>query len=401
MRGTHQRSQRNNQLNNQRMASQRINQRNKTARNNATVKKDTQVSYYNKNFKNSPLLPYTKILAYMKTNFNEYYVLKNKLESEGNYKIITLDDCFDIKDKFKIGEREYTFDSSIDGNPDMPLDKLIAYSFYIKSSSMFINKNKLEFLKLLKYQIGKDVRRHDRTINEKEYKMALYSDQSKTNYVITDIFYQTLIDTFYNANASKQIDYDIVNKMGLLSCQNMYGLITDLITIKLSEITHPEVNSVFRPDKSETIIINNEETSIEYFFKSQIIMSRDGEGMDPEYPCGTLEFKLLFDLKANIFKFTSFKLTYNINNCGPEIQNQGNNQGQGQGNNQGQEPKKDSLVKWEYALPAGVGIAGLVATPFLLGAFGGKIKRTPRKTKKTKKLRKNKRSNKNKSFMRR
>ena len=70
MRGTHQRSQRNNQLNNQRMASQRINQRNKTARNNATVKKDTQVSYYNKNFKNSPLLPYTKILAYMKTNFS-------------------------------------------------------------------------------------------------------------------------------------------------------------------------------------------------------------------------------------------------------------------------------------------------------------------------------------------
>jgi hypothetical protein len=174
----------------------------------------------------------------------------------------------------------------------------------------------------------------------------------------------------------------------------MYGLITDLITIKLSEITHPEVNSVFRPDKSETIVINNEQTTMEYLFKSQIIMSRDGEGMDPEYPCGTLEFKLLFDLKANIFKFTSFKLSYNINKCGPDIENLGNNQGQGP------EPEKGSLVKWEYALPAGVGAAGLVATPFLLGVFGGKIKRTPRKTRKTKKLRKNKRSNKNKSFMR-
>ena len=156
--------------------------------------------------------------------------------------------------------------------------------------------------------------------------------------------------------------------MGLLSCQNMYGLITDLITVKLSEITHPEINSVFRPDKSETIIINNEQTSIEYFFKSQIVMSRDGGEMDPEYPCGTLEFKLLFDLKANIFKFTSFKFSYNINKCGPEIQNQGNNQGEGQGSEQ--EPQKDSLLKWEYALPAGVGAAGLVATPFLLGVFG-------------------------------
>ena len=188
---------------------QRNNQSNKTVR-----KKDTQVSYYNKNFKNSPLLPYTNMLAYMKTKFNEYSVLKNKLESEGNYKIITLDDCFDIKDKFKIGEREYTFDSSIDGNPNMPLDKLIAYSFYIKSSSMFINKNKLEFLKLIKYQIGKDVRRHDRTINGKEYNMSLYSDQSKTNYVVADMFYQTLIDTFYNASMNKQIDYNT----GLRSC---------------------------------------------------------------------------------------------------------------------------------------------------------------------------------------
>jgi hypothetical protein len=42
-----------------------------------------------------------------------------------------------------------------------------------------------------------------------------------------------------------------------------------------------------------------------------------------------------------------------------------------------------------------------VATPFLLGVFGGKIKKNLRKTKKTKKLRKNKRSNKNNSFMRR
>jgi hypothetical protein len=88
-------------------------------------------------------------------------------------------------------------------------------------------------------------------------------------------------------------------------------------------------------------------------------------------------------------------LSYNINKCGPEVENQGNNEGQGV------EPKKDSLVKWEYAAPAGIGTAGLVATPFLLGVFGGKIKRNIRKTKKTKRVRKNKRSNKNKSFIRR
>ena len=93
-------------------------------------------------------------------------------------------------------------------------------------------------------------------------------------------------------------------------------------------------------------------------------------------------------------------MSYNINNCGPEIVNQGNNQGQGP--EPEPEPEKGSLVKWEYALPAGVGTAGLVATPFLLGVFGGKIKRTPRKIKRTpRKIRKTKKLRKNKSFMRR
>jgi hypothetical protein len=363
------------------------NNKNKTVRRNTTGKKDTQVSYYNKKFKDSQLLPYTNILSYIKTNFNEYYNLKNKLKSEGNDKIITLDDCFDVKNKFKIGEREYTFDSPINGNPSMPLEKLIAYSYYTKSASMFIDKNKIEFLKLLKYQIGKDIRRQDRTINGKEYKSSLYSDVNKTNYNITDMFYQTLIDDFYNANANKQIDYNTVNKIGLLSSQNMYNLITDLISVKLSEITYPEVNSVFRPSKVENIIINSEKTTMEYVFESSIIMSRDGGGLDPEYPCGKLSFKLLFDFKANTFNFTSFKLSYNINKCGPEVENQGNeNRGQGTG-----EEKKNSSIKWEYAAPAGIGMAGLVATPFLLGVFGGKIKRKPRKISKTKKVRKNKR----------
>jgi hypothetical protein len=365
-------------------------------RNNKTVRKDTQVSYYNKQFKNSLSLPYTNILSYIKNNFNTYYTLKKKLEGEGKQKIISLDDCFDVKNKFKIGERENVFDFPINGNPDMTLDKLIAYSYYTNSSSMFLNKSKIDFLKLLKFQIGKDVRRQNRTINGKEYNSSLYSDVNKTNYVVTDMFYQTLIDAFYNASMNKQIDYNTINKIALLSTQNMYNFITSLISIKLSEITHPETNSVFRPSKVENIIINIEETTMEYVFESSIIMSRDGESIDPEYPCGKLLFKLLFDFKANTFKFTSFNLSYNINKCGSEIEN---NENTGQGTN---EHKKDSLIKWQYAAPVGLGLAGLGTIPFILGALGGKTKKKTKKIKtKTKKLRKNKRSYKNKTIMKR
>ena len=203
---------------------------------------------------------------------------------------------------------------------------------------------------------------------------SLYIDINKSNYDIADLFYQSLIDAF---PPNKQMDYDIINKIMLLSSQNMYNLITDLISVKLSEITYPEMNSVFRPTKIENIIINNEQTTMEYVFESKIIMSRDGGMLEPEYPCGMLSFKLLFDLKANTFKFTSFKLSYNINKCGPEIETSNENASN--------EQKREPAAKWEYALPAGIGMSGLIAAPFLLGVLGGK-KRTKQKTKqKTKK----------------
>lgn len=342
-------------------------------------KNKTVRNYYKNKFKNSPLLPYTTILMYIKTNFNTYLALNTKIENEGTGKLITLEDCFNMNNMFEVGLREYTFDSPINGNPSMALDKLIAYSYYIKSSPMFINKSKLDFLKLLKYQMGKDIRRQNRTINGKQYSSSLYMDVNKSNYDIADLFYQSLIDAF---SPNKQMDYDIINKIMLLSSQNMYNLITDLISVKLSEITYPEINSVFRPTKIENIIINNEQTTMEYVFESKIIMSKDGSVIDPEYPCGMVSFKLLFDLKANTFKFSSFKLSYNINKCGPEIESTNETAPN--------EQKREPAAKWEYALPAGIGMAGLIAAPFLLGVLGGK-KRTKQKTKK-------KRIKRNKSF---
>ena len=345
---------------------------------NKNKNKTTVRNYYKNKFKNSPLLPYTNILMYIKTNFNAYLDLKTKIRNEGTGKLITLDDCFNMNNMFEVGLRKYTFDSPINGNPSMVLNKLIAYSYYIKSFSMFINKSKLDFLQLLKYQMGKDIRRQDRTINGKQYDSSLYIDENKSNYDIADLFYQSLIDAF---SPNKQIDYDIINKIMLLSSQNMYNLITDLISEKLSEITHPEKNSVFRPTKIENIIINNEQTTMEYVFESKIIMSRDGGMLEPEYPCGMLSFKLLFDLKADTFKFTSFKLSYNINKCGPEIEST---------DETAPNEQKRGVAKWEYALPAGIGMAGLITAPFLLGVLGGK-KRTKQKTKK-------KRIKRNKSF---
>jgi hypothetical protein len=360
--------------------------------------KKTLVSYYAKNYKKTKLIPTTNIINYMKKNFNEYNKLKDELEKQGKY-VIYLDDCFDFGDKLKSGERVYSFESQINGNPNISLDKLIAYSFYIKTKYAFINEtdgspsSNSRYLETLKYQMGKDIRRDDRTINGKEYSSELYYDTSKNNYEIADMFYQTIIDYFYRIN--KVIDYDVINKICLLSCQNMFNLITDMVTIKLQDMLSPELNSVFRPVKSANIIIEIDKKTMEFHFDSQLIISRDGEPIDPEYPCGNLIFKLLFDFNTSTFKFTQFKISYNIDNCGPPKNNI---------------KKKDattlndstnsSSIKLQYAIPVALGIGGIVSTPFILGAIGGlKNQKTPKNKKNLKKPRTFKIKRKNKYLL--
>ena len=102
--------------------------------------------------------------------------------------------------------------------------------------------------------------------------------------------------------------------------------------------------------------------------------------MDPEYPCGDLVFKFLVDLKNNTYSLSEFKLKYDINKCGPEI----NNIEQNNDNKLGDVPEKESNFsdKIKYIIPAAVSLAGIVAMPFLLGGN----KTINKKNLKTKKL---------------
>jgi hypothetical protein len=135
----------------------------------------------------------------------------------------------------------------------------------------------------------------------------------------------------------------------------------------LNKILEPKTNSVFRPTKFSNIIINRNEISIELGFKSQLIISRDGEPMDPEYPCGDIDFSFYIDILHNKYELKKFILSYDINKCGPEIPNQ-------------QEDVPDNInenksnLKLEYIIPAGITTAGIIATPFLIGSLGGKTK---------------------------
>jgi len=358
------------------------NSKNYSKKNKSINLKNVQVSYYSKKFKSTMLLPQTQILNYIFTNYNQYLNVKQERESIKS-NALTLDDCFIInQNEFPVGIKKNTINLKLNMNPKTSLDKLIAYCFYIKQPAFF-KTTITNFTELLKNQIGKDVSRGDRTINGKEYNSSYYGSNSKNNYQITDLFYQNIIDYMFKIN--KSINLDIVNKFGLLSCQNVYGLITDLLTIKLIDILSPETSTVFRSDKNIKITISKTNFSMEFIFKSQLIISRNGEPMDPEYPCGNLEFSFYVDLRKNKYELRKLFIEYDINKCGPttELTNvETNNQ------NLNKDDNNYDYVKPEYIIPAGLATAGIITTPFILGYLGGKDKYKYNKNKnKTRKIR--------------
>lgn len=322
---------------------------------------------YSIHYKKTKRIPRTNIINYMKLHFETYRQVYDKLEQQGKY-VLYLDDCFLLEDTLVTGKRIYSYDSPIQGNPSMSLDKLIAYAFYMKTKYAFVHESngsitsESSYLDALKYQMGKDIRRDKRVINGKKYDLEYYSDTSNNNYDIADMFYQLLIETFYAAKSP--IDYNTINKIALLSCQNMFNLLTDLISIKLQELLEPEMNSVFRPVKSANIVVTPDKKTMELIFDSELIISRDQEPVDPEYPCGKVSFILFIDFDKNTFAFSQFKLSYDINTCGPEINTRDN-----QKSNTSPLDALKRSVKLEYAIPVAIGIGGIIATPFLLGAL--------------------------------
>jgi len=330
------------------------------------------VNYYSKNFKNTKFIPKTNIINYMFSGFNQFMEY-----NKGHKYALDLDDCFIINnDDIPVGLKQNNINLILKMNPKTPLDKLITYSFYLKQSYIFEKNN--SNTSDIKYQIGKDIKRSDITINGKLITQN-YRD-IENNYNVADLFYQTIINNLYQINR-KTVNLNIANKIALLSCQNVFNLITDLITIKLNDILSPETNSVFRPDKYSNITINQNEIFMELGFDSQLIISRNCEPMDPEYPCGKLNFILYIDFKNNFYELKKFNLSYDINKCGPQINTS---------DSDSQQESETSFFKKnfkpKYIIPAALFTGGIIATPFILAALGGNKSKKSKKVKKSKKI---------------
>ena len=357
------------------------------------------------NFYGSHLIPITPIINYMKDNFDTYLTHFKQAETE-HKNVIYLDDVFETKNIVKPPGKVYNLKTEINSNPNMPLDKLIAYSFYMKTKEAFITKDKNPttnntYLDILKYQMGKDISRDDRTIqyynpnyekkdadgeiDTKKYTQIPFNASYFSKYgdddIVTDEFYKLIIK-YYSSYVNKKIDYNIINKIALLSCQNIFSLISDLVSAKIDDMLSPNISSVSDSRKNIVITFTKKEQTMEFNFDSNLLITttnKDGEEDLIFDPRGHLTFNFFVDLNNNNFKFNNFELSYDLGN------DSGNDSGNDLGNDGAANPvgNKRNL---QYAVPVTVGIGGIVATPFILGALGGKRLGTRTRTRPGKRL---------------
>lgn len=329
----------------------KINKQNKTRTKRVLI---NSPNYYFKYFVNTKMLPSSEIFKTIYNGYNNYKKIKNAKENA-----LVLEDCLLFKKNFLHKERKKSIKTSAGQNPKCSLNKLLSYAFYIKMPYAFENEKGTkrsynEFIEIIKYQMGKDISRDSRIINGE--RIDYRNDVSEeNNYSIADKLCLKLIQTYFNVY--KLIDYNKINIIMLMSCQNIFNLISDMITLKLNEILEPEINSVFRPKKIMNVIIKKETQIVSLSFSSQLIISNNqGQYIDPEYPCGNLKFQFNINLLKNTFFMPNFELVYNLEKCSNEemqIEKQ-------------PVEKSTNKFKKEYAVPVVTGLGMILATPFLL-----------------------------------
>jgi len=334
-------------------------------------------SNYNKDYYGKDLLPTTNIIQYIDKNFNVYMSIKEQ-KSELNLPAASFEDFFIVDDILKRKENVADIDIQINKQPNVSLNKLLAYSLYYSEYKNWFKLKKMD-ISSLKNQSGKDLSRIDILLNNVKYN----SLDENTNSMKTDKFNVELMNIL---SKFVVIDFDLINKIDIAICQNILNFITDLITLLISTKIAPEKLLITKAEKSVSINLTKSQQNIIYNFKTKFYITKDGGIYDPEFTCGDMEFIFVIDLKKNSYKFSKLKCKYNTETCYQEEELESLQSNVPKPDNAAANEEKQGTSYLMYGIPAGLG-AGIIATPFLLAAFSGKIKN---KTRNKKRKRKNK-----------
>jgi|688.fasta_scaffold20903_12 hypothetical protein len=343
------------------------------SRNNA-IKQTYDKEYYGKN-----LLPITKIVQYIGANFNDYMVMKEQKIAE-DLPASSFEDFFIVDDILTRKENSADIDIQINKKSNVSLSKLLAYSLYYSEYKNWF-KTKTMDIALFKNQVGKDVSRMDFMINNTKIKFNDEDDNSiKADKFNTELM--NILSTF------TVIDLNLINTIDVVMCQNILNFIMDLISLLVMKKFAPEKLLITQVEKNAEITLKKSQQNIVYNFKTKFYITKDGGVYDPEITCGDMEFSFLIDFKKNTYKITKFKCKYDADIC-YQNENVESSPENANANAQDEVSGEDKSKYLKYGV-LGLGVGGIVGTPFLLGVLGGKNKKGKKskrksKTKKTKK----------------
>ena len=340
---------------------------------------------YNRDYYGTNLLPMTNIIQYIDANFNDYMSMKDQKTSL-DLPAASFEDFFIVDEVLKRKENVADIDIQIIKQPNANLNKLLAYSLYYSEYKNWFKSKKMD-ISSLKNQSGKDLSRIDILLNNVKYN----SVAENTNNTKTDKFNVELMNIL---SKFVVIDFDLINKIDIAICQNIINFITDLITLLISIKIAPEKLLITKAEKNVSINLTKSQQNIVYNFKTKFYITKDGGIYDPEFTCGDMEFIFVIDLKKNTYNFSNFKCKYNADTCyqgdnSVSLQSNVSNQGNVSNVIANEENQGNSFLM--YGIPAGLGV-GVIATPFLLAAFGGKNKKIKIKRKQKNKTIKRKKS---------
>jgi hypothetical protein len=330
---------------------------------------------YEKVYKNTPYIPKSTFISNMILKFPDFYK-----KYKENSLLIVFNNIFDIDFKPK-DTRKFTINKQpLKPSTFYTLDKIIEYAIFITSKSFFISHdNKFyptnHIIDDLKHQIGKDVLRSTISINGTNYDASkttqidnftqplsepsstpsgITSDQPSDNFIgITDTFYETII-TYFKTN-NLPINFNQINKIALLCCQNISNFLSDLTVLYLNDILKPDICVVYQADRNIKIDITKSAILLTIVFQSKLIIS-DDEMLDPEIQCGNLFIKTKFDILNNTFVITKFTVNINKITCNvSEIKDK--------------ESPLTNITLDKSMLPVGVSAVGIATSPFILGAI--------------------------------
>lgn len=312
------------------------------------------ISFYQQ-YNNTDSLPSTKIIKILEDDYVSF-INKNNEEKHS----LVFSDLFSLNLDNNFAIKGAIDQQNISNNSSYMLTDLIKSAIYLKSSNFLVNTSPTTYefqLTNLKYQIGKDVSRTKQYINNTLFDIK-QKEKVDSNEEIEENYYQ-IADKYNNQIIQDynipEINFNNLIMMDILSCQNIYNLIGDLLhlflndklksflkgdTIILAPSAKMDSNEIptVSKDKYSEIMVSIQSSIMTIYFDTYLFIASEFIAI------GKMNYKITFDLNDNTFLLDELHIDYDLSILEKTNSNETNN------TNNTNNTNTERLNKWKQTI---------------------------------------------------